>query len=333
MKKKKMFLGIGLLAVGLIISVLVVIAIIVTRIQENTNVSIFYKEPVLNTLAEVRVNVMQSDNEKMVDEILKQVKAVPKNSELVSALNTDVGFLGFRLDDDKRLVVVNISPSYYNLSDTDALFVRLSIVWSLTSLEFVDNVAFEVNGEPLLNANGEVCEISNRSNMVINQQIQPYNTEKRTIKLYFLEKSGLGLISETRDIEVKQNIALEFQIVEQLIEGPKKSESMAIIPKGTKIRNIETKEGTCYVDLSSEFIPSNEGVANETYIIYSIVNSLTEINYINKVQFLIEGKKAESLKELPDFSKTYERDEKCIVTGESKKTYNAENNTNEKFKK
>lgn len=314
MKKKKMFFGISLLVVAVIMVVVVIISIVAGSVGNNANVSVFYKEPVLNTLTEVNVNIGYDEKEKMLEVLLNQVKSAPKNGELVSAINDDVGFLGFKFDEANKSVTVNLSPSFYNLSDTDALFTRLAVVWTLTSLDFVDDVYFMVNDEELLNSKGEAFGVMNRSNTVINHSIQPYNTEKRTIKLYFLENGGLGLISETRDIEVKQNISLEYQIVEQLIEGPENEECMAIIPKDTKIRNIETKEGTCYVDLSSEFIPSNIDASNEAFIIYSIVNSLTELNYINKVQFLIEGKKADTLKELPDFSKTYERDEKCIVT-------------------
>ena len=314
MKKKKMFFWFALLGVVTAVLILTIISLIMGNVNKHFEVSVYYKIPSLNTLEEVKINISNLDDEnKIIEEMLEQVKTVPKNSEFVSAVNEDVGFLDFDYDKENKAVKINLSPSYYNISNIDALFTRAAVVWSITSLNFADKVEFMVNDEPLLDSEGKIFGYMDRNNTVISSNIQPYNTEKRTVVLYFPEKKGLGLIAETRYIEMKQNIALEYQIVEQLIEGPKNDLCTAAIPKDTKIRNIETKEGTCYVDLSAEFVPSGNYDTNETFTIYSIVNSLTELSYIRKVQFLIEGKKTDTLDEVSDFSKTYERDEKCIV--------------------
>jgi len=47
--------------------------------------------------------------------------------------------------------------------------------------------------------------------------------------------------------------------------------------------------------------------------IYSIVNSLTEINSVKKVQFLIDGEKISDCKGHLDFSKPFERNEALIL--------------------
>lgn len=50
----------------------------------------------------------------------------------------------------------------------------------------------------------------------------------------------------------------------------------------------------------------------EKLTIYSIVNSLTEVNTVNKVQFLIEGEKINEYNGDMDFSKTFERNNELI---------------------
>ena len=48
------------------------------------------------------------------------------------------------------------------------------------------------------------------------------------------------------------------------------------------------------MNLSSDFVTKNNvGTAAERMTIFSIVNSLTELSNVDKVQFLIEGEKKE----------------------------------------
>lgn len=56
----------------------------------------------------------------------------------------------------------------------------------------------------------------------------------------------------------------------------------------TKIINILTKDGICYVNLDSSFLTVVNNVSTEVAV-YSIVNSLVELDNINKVQILVNG--------------------------------------------
>ena len=56
----------------------------------------------------------------------------------------------------------------------------------------------------------------------------------------------------------------------------------------TKIVNILTKDGICYVNLDSNFLTVVNNVSTEVAV-YAIVNSLVELDNINKVQILVNG--------------------------------------------
>ena len=56
----------------------------------------------------------------------------------------------------------------------------------------------------------------------------------------------------------------------------------------TKIVNILTKDGICYVNLDSSFLTVVNNVSTEVAV-YAIVNSLVELDNINKVQILVNG--------------------------------------------
>lgn len=91
------------------------------------------------------------------------------------------------------------------------------------------------------------------------------------------------------------------------------------LPKGTRVRQLEIKEGICYVDFNKSFQSKHPGgEIEERLTIYSIVNTLTELNDIDKVQFLIDGEKVEEYQGFIDFSQTFSRDDSIIQQAQPK---------------
>ena len=75
-----------------------------------------------------------------------------------------------------------------------------------------------------------------------------------------------------------------------LIEGPKTEKLQSTIPDGTRINDISINGECIHIDLSKEFINNHEGgLDNESKTIYSIVNTLTELNEVNFVRIFIDG--------------------------------------------
>ena len=61
------------------------------------------------------------------------------------------------------------------------------------------------------------------------------------------------------------------------------------------------------VDLSAEFLVKQlESETDAKAAVYSIVNSLAEIETVNKVQFLIDGEKIDNYRGVMDLSKPVE---------------------------
>ena len=104
---------------------------------------------------------------------------------------------------------------------------------------------------------------------------------------------------------------MEKLIMEQLIEGPKKSGMMSTVPSGTKIISVSVVDGVCYVNLSDSFRNQNAEV-NEEIVLYSIVNSLSELPSVSKVQISINGSTDGNVRYSYELSKMYERDLKYL---------------------
>ena len=76
----------------------------------------------------------------------------------------------------------------------------------------------------------------------------------------------------------------------------------------TKILSVMTKDGICYVNLDSNFLTVVNNVTMDVAI-YSIVNSLTELQGVDRVQILVNG-------EIPDFfeNSIYEKNLDLVTT-------------------
>ena len=137
-----------------------------------------------------------------------------------------------------------------------------------------------------------------RSNVVIEPEISAETTEYAILTLYFANMDGTDLVTEERVIEVNANQTSEKTILEQLIAGPEELDVQRTVPVETKLRDVTTtNDGICYVNLSQDFVSKHSGgEMAEKLTIYSIVNSLCELDHIDKVQFLIEGKKVDQFK-------------------------------------
>jgi spore germination protein GerM len=122
----------------------------------------------------------------------------------------------------------------------------------------------------------------------------PPEKKEITLTLYFPNLNADCVVPEERLVEVYNDAQLERIIFEELMKGPEESGKTAVIPPGSRLLSVETIDGVCRLNLSSEFVDNNPGgTAFESVLINSIVNSLTELSYVEKVQFLIEGEKRE----------------------------------------
>lgn len=149
------------------------------------------------------------------------------------------------------------------------------------------------------------CTNSQKEDTVKNdnksQIIQTEDNEiKKEIILYYPDESGEYLIASKHIFEIDpddKDDNLYEDIVEELIEGPDNPrEGVSVIPKKTKVLGVVIKNKIAYVNLSKYFethFPG--GSTSEIMIIGSIVDTLTNLEEIDKVQILVEGKKIDSL--------------------------------------
>ncbi len=308
---------------GLILVVMIVVLSVTTFLLRNVqnmegkqSVNVYFLNPTLHTLEKEEHYLNIGNNDEMILELLSILYAGPNNKNLAKTMPEDLKLEKGQLIENKSLLELSFTFDGETLGSEEELFFKSAIIWTMTELSSVKDLHIFINNHELLRSDGEPLGLLNRSNVVINKHISPFVSDIQRVVLYFANESSTALVPEERVIQMMKtnpDQVIEKFIVEQLIAGPNKAENHATIPPETKVREVSTEGNICYVNLSSDIVNKYAGTSTDIRLpIYSIVNSLTELTDIKKVQFLIDSKKPEGLKSGFDLSKPLERDEEIM---------------------
>lgn len=214
----------------------------------------------------------------------------------------------------ERTAYINFSTAYNTLDVPTQITHRAMLVYTLTELDFIDKVEFQANDIPLVNSNGDKMDAVERKDILINVLNPTPPTSSQIVTLYFPSNTDGLLHKEQREIRVNNNTPLEEYVIAELIKGPMTEGLSSILPADTKVNDIKTQDGVCQIDLSYDLqIPQVGNTVREELIIYSMVDSLTEISKIQKVNFLKDGKKQTEFNIPNQSGGVFERNEELIL--------------------
>ncbi len=256
--------------------------------ETQKTVSLYFGNADGTDLAEEQLSVKDIAPDKVPGYVMEQLLAGPKKQENSRVIRAGTSLLG--LDVDKGSATVNLSREFYNEEGIMDVLASASIVKSLCSVRGIGMVKILIEGAELSLDDGRTISEMKDNDLVFDADA--LMQDESNITLYFSDAEASGLMREIRRVKVPKGESMEKIIVSELIRGPQKEKMYRTIPQDTKIRSVETKDGVCFVNLSSEFISKHSGgTAAEELTVYSIVNSLTELSNVERVQFLIEGEK------------------------------------------
>lgn len=262
------------------------------------------------------------DGEALAMTLLEALQSEPDSSELRQTLSDNVSVKSCIING--YMLTVDFSSEYYSMNPTEEILVRAAIVRTLMQVEGISYVTFTVDAEPLIDTKGNIVGSMDADNFVENPGEQINSSLRTTLTLYFASEDGTQLVKETRVVHYSSNISLEKLVVEQLIEGPKTSGLQATIPSGTKLITITVVDGVCYVNLDETF-RNQKSEVTEQAVLFSIVNSLSELPDVNKVQISVNGDTKGKCRFTYDLSTMYEEDDSIVrEDGETAEPENTE---------
>lgn len=280
-----------------------------TESQDNGNTYQVYYLNNGETKVEMHPHEMIAENEtEQLDELLECLTTNPEKLEYRAPFT--LGFQVKNVSLDGGRLTIDVDEAYMGLSVTTEVLVRAAVVRTLTQLESVSYVAITVEGKQLFDNMGNVVGWMNAEQFIDNDGNEINTYELAKVKLYFASEDGTQLIAAFREKHYSTNTPLERFVVEELIAGPS-GQVEGLYPSvnsSTKIINVLTKDGICYVNLDENFLTVVNNVPTEVSI-YAVVNSLVELSNINKVQILVNGEVPASFP-----TSTFERNLDIVTT-------------------
>ena len=246
--------------------------------------AIYYLNSTGMALENVIYSTEETDTEKLAEEIFREMGEKPGNSDYQTALPAETKLAYLFLENN--VLTLNFDKSYYNMTREREIMCRAALARTLTQIPGVDYISISCDGQPLQNDAGNPVGAFAGSDFVYS--IANVNDFERVeLTLYFADESGTSLVPEEREVVHNMSTSLEKLVVDQLLAGPQAG-GTAVIPKDTRVLGVSNTDGICYVNLDSTFAAAELTVAD--YIpVYAIVDSLTALKTVNRVQITIGG--------------------------------------------
>lgn len=272
--------------------------------KNASNIYLYYTDKNQTRLTSLIYTPNKTATLDVVEEVLKEMNKTSTEPNMVTAKPENVSIYGYELSD--RMLTINFSTSYQEMNRVTELLCRSAIVLTMTQIEGIDYVAFTINNGPLLDSKNNPVGSMKASDFVDNGESNINSFQKIRIELYFADSTGKWLEPVTYEGICEQNTSVEKLIIEKLIEGPTQKQYQRTLPSGLRLNSVLTKDGICYVNFDPAFLTGSVDVSAELEL-YSIVNSLSELSYINKVQISINGETDRKLRDEISLEYTFSR--------------------------
>lgn len=249
--------------------------------------------------------------EELIQECLDSLAAIPEKQDLKSAILKDVHVLSYNYDVSEKQVDVYFDHSYSTIEKNVEILVRAAIVKTLTQFDgVIDYVQFFI-GDEAMTENGKTL-LMMKSDFVDNTKADVNYLNQSLIRLYFASTDGTQLAYEDVQVHYYKSSPLPKIVVESLISGPISKNLNSTMSSDVKLLNVEVLDGVCYVDFNQRFL---DRVNEQSFAlnVYSVVNSLTELEDVDKVQIKIDGDIVRGNDETLPLNIFLERNDELIV--------------------
>lgn len=239
----------------------------------------------------------------LAEELIDRLKEQPLSEQLASPVTEEIVVRGLNVENG--IVTVLLGGSYNTLETVTELLFRAASVRTLCQIPDVSGVQFLLNGQPLTDARGNVIGVLTADSFAESHADRVTRERVASLVLYFADETGEYLVPVEQRVRYSGDFSLERAVMTQLLRGPSRADLQAPLPAGTELIGITTRDGVCYVDVSDAF--TDDTLLADHVTIYSIVDSLTELGNVSKVQISVGGSTDINIGNQYPLSTLYER--------------------------
>ena len=203
------------------------------------------------------------------------VSPVPKGCELMGAIRSS------------GVLILNFRQAYDALTGIDQSIANACLLKTALQLEGIRQVEFRIHS-----TGGQLLADVTLSESDLSLYDAGTSRSGTDAVLYWADADRKYLRTEKRQIPETDRTSQAKYIVEQLLQSPETSGLVSPLPQGTGLWSISVDQQVCAVDFSADFFNNRpETRREELLVLYSVVNSLCELDGIDQVQFYVEGRR------------------------------------------
>lgn len=256
-----------------------------TTPQNDGGYTLYFTNSNATVLSDYSYNASSKDALAIVKEFFDSMQGVLTEGS-VSVIPTGIKYSGAELNGD----ILNV----FLTGDLDSVPARQKMLFyaaftrSVAQLAEVEGLILYCNGEGVTDGAGTNMGILKASRFVSDAAYDPNDYRESEVVLYFASAENTGLVKTPSLVAYRSTSALERVIVEKIIEGPSDESLSATVSPTLTLLAVNVRDKICYVNFDDKFV--TETTTAYDYIpVYSIVNSLTELDGIDSVQISING--------------------------------------------
>lgn len=207
----------------------------------------------------------------------------PVSRELECILPQGTVAQGWYLDGKK--LTIRLSSEFAMLTGVELTIACACLTRTMLELTEATSVT--------INAGGSLLDGQSAITMTADQlSLQDDSLERlrADFTVYYADDQRRYLIGQSISMSLTDRSALPQMLLEQMLQPPENSGLYSVLPYGTRIRSVSVDDGLCTVDLSQEFELDRLSTLNAQLLsLIGVVNTLTQLDEIDQVEFAVEG--------------------------------------------
>ncbi len=275
---------------------------------KTDKLTFYYLNPEEDGLVSKEMDIILSDDPRANAElVLDELAQVDGNAKFkyTSVFNKQVQHQKVSIDEEE-VASITFGSGYTQMDPSREILMRAAIVKSIIQLDGISAVTFFVNDDPLANEDGTLVGRMDEESFVLDDDKNHVYDYTETVSLFCSNLKGDGLVEVSVDLEAKDNQSMEEAALEALKENWGENVKSPI-PRELTFNRIHVIQNICYVDLNDEIRQHINGVDEEIKI-YSMVNTLTSLTRITRVQFTVNGETISNMNDVAGFDSPMSHD-------------------------
>ena len=184
-------------------------------------------------------------------------------------------------------IIIDFNREYLEMTGAELSGAEACAVLTLCGIDGISSAGFTVEGERYMSGSTALMTASD----VVTGDLSLKPVE-REITLCFSDGNLSYVVSETRNIVLRENALLERYVIEELIKGPAGDGVVSTLPKDTRLLGVSSEGRICYVNFSEEFREIMEWpLARRIQTLFAVTDSLCAVEGVECVQYFAGGER------------------------------------------